>query len=118
MRPKAISRQCEDLVPPEWGAVGFSYAAIVQPVLDRHCITCHNAREKPKGIDLSGDRTDYFNVSYDVLARRNQGRAGSPFVSWIPTYNGHEANIFKIRPPRRCRTTGPADRYSLATFAA
>ena len=98
IRPKALARKCEDLTPPEWGVGGFNYASVVQPVLDRHCITCHNAKSKPKGIDLSGDWTDYFNVSYDVLARSNQGREGSPYVSWIPTYNGHEANIFKIKP--------------------
>jgi len=98
VRPKAVVRECQDLTPPEWGVKGFNYASIVQPVLDRHCITCHNAKSKPKGIDLSGDWTDYFNVSYEVLARRNQNREGSPYVKWIPTYNGHEANIFKIAP--------------------
>ena len=98
VRPKAMAGQIQDLDPPGWGVMGFSYAQIVQPVLDRHCSECHNARKRPKGIDLSGDRTDYFNVSYDVLARSNQGREGSPYISWIPTYNGHEANIFKIAP--------------------
>ncbi|HUS91650.1 MAG TPA: discoidin domain-containing protein [Phycisphaerae bacterium] len=94
----ALSGEPQELAPPEWGAVGFNYASIVQPVLDRHCAKCHNAREHPKGIDLSGDYTDYFNVSYEVLARRNQGRTGSPYVSWIPTYNGEEWNILEITP--------------------
>jgi hypothetical protein len=49
-------------------------------------------------VDLTGDRTDYFNIAYEVLARRNQGPAGSPYVSWIPTYNGQEANILEITP--------------------
>jgi hypothetical protein len=42
------------------------------------------------GVDLSGDRTDWFNVSYDVLARR--------YVNWIDTRNGNEANILQIAP--------------------
>jgi mono/diheme cytochrome c family protein len=88
----------QSLQPPEWGQGGFDYARIVQPVLDQHCIQCHNPREAPEGIDLSGDKTDYFNVSYDVLARENQGPAGSPYVSWIPTYNGQEKNILQIEP--------------------
>ena len=85
---------------PEWAleSLGFSYAHIVQPVLDEHCVKCHNPHEESNGIDLTGDRTDYFNVSYEVLARRNQGRTGSPYVSWIPTYNGEEWNILQIGP--------------------
>jgi hypothetical protein len=54
--------------------------------------------KKDQGIDLSGDRTDYFNVSYEVLARRNQDKTGSPYVSWIPSYNGQEWNILQITP--------------------
>jgi cytochrome c553 len=97
-RPAALAGEPEELTPTEWGTDGFSYAAIVQPVLDRHCVRCHDPVKAPKGIDLSGDYTDYFNVSYEVLARRNQGRKGSPYVAWIPTYNGHEWNILEITP--------------------
>jgi hypothetical protein len=86
------------LAPPEWGSGGFDYSTVVQPVLDQHCVRCHHPLDKQGGVDLSGDKTDFFNVSYDVLARENQGRAGSPFVSWIPTYNGHEQNILRIEP--------------------
>jgi hypothetical protein len=87
-----------DLEEPEWGITGFDYSRIVQPVLDEHCAGCHNAIDPPKGIDLTGGKTDYFNVSYDVLARDNQGRKGSPYISWIPTYNGHEQNILEVSP--------------------
>jgi mono/diheme cytochrome c family protein len=90
----------QDLVPPEWGVTGFNYASIVQPVLDKHCVECHNPLEahKHQGLDLTGDATAFFNVSYEHLARKDQGRTGSPWVSWIPTYNGHEWNIAEIRP--------------------
>ncbi|MFW6162542.1 MAG: hypothetical protein ACODAJ_07205 [Planctomycetota bacterium] len=94
----AVARQPQELEPPPWGVKGFDYASIVQPVLDEHCIQCHNPRDAPKGIDLTGDRTEFFNVSYEHLARRDQGREGSPYVSWIPTYNGHEWNIREITP--------------------
>jgi len=96
--PTAALGTPQELRPPEWGLRGFSYAHIVQPVLDEHCTKCHNPQDKPNGIDLTGDKTDYFNVSYEVLARRNQGRTGSPYVNWIPTYNGEEWNILQIAP--------------------
>jgi len=95
---RVYARPPQALEPPEWGTGGFDYARIVQPVLDKHCIKCHNPLAPPKNIDLTGGKTDYFNVSYDVLARENQGSAGSPYVSWIPTYNGQEQNILKIAP--------------------
>ncbi len=106
----ALQRPPQDLAAPEWGVEGFSYLEIVQPVLDRHCVKCHHAREHPRGVDLSGDRTDIFNVSYEILARKgtpaedpHQGGARmpgfkNPYTSWIPTYNGTEDNILEIRP--------------------
>jgi cytochrome c553 len=93
-----LAMQPKTLTPPEWGDGGFDYSRIVQPVLDKHCTKCHNPEAAPKGIDLTGDKTDYFNVSYDVLARENQGRTGSPYVNWIPTYNGQEWNILVVEP--------------------
>ncbi|HUT89657.1 MAG TPA: hypothetical protein VMY37_09185 [Thermoguttaceae bacterium] len=94
----AVSKPPLDLEPPEWGTGGFDYSRIVQPVLDEHCIKCHNPVDAPKGLDLTGGKTDFFNVSYDVLARENQGGRGSPYVSWIPTYNGQEWNILEVQP--------------------
>ena len=59
-------------------------------MIDRHCTSCHNGLDPQGGIDLSGDRTDWFNVSYDVLSRG--------WVNWIDTRNGNEANILQIAP--------------------
>jgi len=112
-RGKAMMRQAEDLAVPEWGLGGFSYAQVVQPVLDSHCVKCHNAINPPKGIDLTGDMTDFFNVSYETLARKGtvgmdpdeggvdiaSGDEGAnPYTSWIATYNGAEHNILKVVP--------------------
>jgi len=95
--PSAFSREPQALTPPEWGAVGFSYPRVVQPVLDKHCIRCHHAPDPPAGLDLAGDLTDFFNVSYEHLAR--EGNPGdNPYTKWIPTYNGREANILQIEP--------------------
>ena len=108
-RPAAALRDPVEITPPEWGTENFSYWKVVQPVLDKHCVKCHNAREHPKGIDLSGDRTDFFSVSYDVLTRtgttwaahperHGAGQPATPYVSWISTANGSESNIRQIKP--------------------
>ncbi len=108
-RGQALNRAPRNLDPPEWGTGGFAYWRVVQPVLDRYCVECHHPHNAGGGIDLTGDRTDFFNVSYETLARENQGPDGSPYVSWIPTYNGQEQNILKIAP----RTWGaPASRLA------
>jgi hypothetical protein len=112
-RPIAALRPPQELEKPEWGAVKFDYSSIVQPVWDEHCIQCHNARNQPKGIDLTGDKTDFWNVSYEYLARmgthgekdpvrhgvKNLEEAGeNPYVKWTSTINGTEANILMIKP--------------------
>ena len=42
----------------------------VQPILDRHCIACHNSDARRGGLDLSGDRTPLFSRAYWSLTRR------------------------------------------------
>ena len=69
---------------------------------------CHDEKS---ALDLSGDRTDYFNVAYENLARRGtQAEHGgdaqggmaefgrNPYTSWIPTFNGCESNILQTEP--------------------
>jgi len=48
---------------------GLSFARTVQPVLDRHCISCHGLKPKPDGkLSLIGKRTR-FNAAYDALIK-------------------------------------------------
>ena len=91
-RTIAARRAPSRLRPPEWGVGNFDYTAVVQPVLDRHCVRCHSGVDPPKLVDLSGGKTDWFSVSYDVLTRG--------YVSWIDTRNGREANIAHVAPLR------------------
>jgi len=94
--PAAMAAEPRDLSPPEWGLGGFSYARIVQPVLDRHCASCHKPPDPPNGLDLTGDRTDFFNVSYEHLAR--EGGRANRYTKWIQTVDGQELNILQITP--------------------
>ena len=98
----ALRTALHKLRPPEWGVEGFDYSRVVQPVLDKHCGECHSGVRAAKKVDLSGDKTDFFSVSYETLARGRSGNNfiqwNSPYVSWIPTYNGHEQNILQVAP--------------------
>jgi hypothetical protein len=115
----AMRREAQPLEPPEWGVEGFSYPKVVQPVWDKHCVSCHNERQQPGSVDMSGDKTDFFNVSYDILCRTGtQGewnwirhgspsgpdydhvRGMSPYTEWIWTINGAGHNVLAIEPGR------------------
>ena len=72
------------------------------PCSTRTASSATAARRRPRKVDLCGDETDFFNVCYEVLARGRK-RAGeaewdSPYVNWIPTYNGMEQNILEVTP--------------------
>jgi len=56
---------------PNWGTNGIiEYEATVQPVLNKYCIKCHSG-EKPKAnLNLTGDRTTVYNMSYMELTDR------------------------------------------------
>ncbi|MEI7901428.1 MAG: LamG-like jellyroll fold domain-containing protein [bacterium] len=52
----------------------LDYAQDVQPVWDRNCLKCHSGTE-PKGkLNLSGEMTELFNVSYEnLIPERRKG---------------------------------------------
>ena len=111
LKSLASGQTPQELQPPEWGVRGFSYAHVVQPVWDKNCVECHNAIVTGGKVDLSGDKTDIFCVSYEILARQGTGAVNplvgayapqklgvNPYTSWIATYNGMESNILQIVP--------------------
>ena len=49
----------------------FDYPRDVQPILDRHCVGCHNADRPEGGVDLCGDRTPMYSVSYWSMITHN-----------------------------------------------
>jgi len=56
----------------------------VQPVLDKHCVRCHNP-DKPDGrVDLSGDHTALFAQSYWELTQRGLYVDGRNAVGNLP----------------------------------
>ena len=50
----------------------LDYANYVQPVWDKHCVACHNAKDLKGGLNLGGELTNIFCVSYDALRGTKQ----------------------------------------------
>ncbi|MGL6227534.1 MAG: hypothetical protein ACRC10_13020 [Thermoguttaceae bacterium] len=52
----ALNRKTPQMpTPSPWGIGPFDYQAVVQPVLEKKCVSCHSATDRQGGIDLSGN---------------------------------------------------------------
>jgi hypothetical protein len=69
-RPTAMKRPPSRLEPWYGPARNFSYAKEVQPVLDKHCVRCHDYDKTAPKLNLSGDKGPAFNLSYTNLLAR------------------------------------------------
>ncbi len=50
----------------------FDFPRDIQPLLDRHCVKCHNNMERGGGVTLTGDRGPMFSHSYVMLTVKRQ----------------------------------------------
>jgi len=62
----------------ETGRRILDFVQDVQPILDKHCIECHDGTTKkdPTALDLRGTETTMFNMAYESLISRKCGRDG------------------------------------------
>lgn len=73
---RAPEDPCNHAQPGEsTGKIVLSYPDIIQPIWDKHCISCHGSNG-PGDLNLKGTETTHFNASYDALLSRT-ARAGS-----------------------------------------
>ena len=69
-RPLAARRAASAIQPAPEGSKPFSYPRVVQPVLDRRCVSCHGAENPAGGIPLTGEPEGHYTCSYNALAPR------------------------------------------------
>jgi len=83
----AWQRGPQKLEPWHGPARLFSYTAEVQPVLDKHCVSCHDyGEEAGEKLNLAGDLNPVFNTSYTELRSKR-------YVHVVG------AGPFKVQPP-------------------
>lgn len=61
----------------------FNYQTQVQPVWDKHCISCHGGAKPKAGLDLCGTVTGHYSVSYEALMGTKSRKAPS-FIGAYP----------------------------------
>ncbi len=72
----ALRRQPSAITPGPDGSKPFSYPILVQPVLDKHCVRCHNPQKPEGNVILTGQPQGRYTVSYNALAPR------VPYSDW------------------------------------
>jgi hypothetical protein len=55
--PSALARGPSELIPPPWGQQPISFLRDIQPILDQHCVECHQGLQPAAGLDFSGGLT-------------------------------------------------------------
>jgi len=70
--PLALDHSVQALVPQpgDTGPRMVHYPTDVQPILDRHCVSCHSGESPEGNLDLSDELTTLFNRSYENLINR------------------------------------------------
>lgn len=74
-RPIAMRREPSRIKAGPKGTLPFSFPILVQPILDKHCINCHDGNPGPNKseVALTGESAGQFTKSYESL---------KPFVKW------------------------------------
>jgi hypothetical protein len=66
-RPSALSRRPSRIEPISDVPEIMDFPRDIQPILDKHCVECHNHRKRDGGLALTGDRGPVFSQSYYSL---------------------------------------------------
>ena len=72
------------------------YPTDVQPILDKHCVGCHNTTQADGDLDLSGELTTYFSRSYENLMRKKLVAYVQEFVG--PQPRAQKTNVVPLPP--------------------
>ncbi len=65
--PAWALRRPDPITPPPWGAGPVDFVQQVQPILDKYCAECHSGPTPDATVDLSGDKTRFYNMAYESL---------------------------------------------------
>lgn len=99
----------------------FSFTADVQPILDRHCVRCHDfAHPKNGGLVLAGDRDLIFSAAYEELwAKQLVTCAGGGPAAVLPakSWGAHASKLIQVlRRGHEDVQLAPAEQAVLATW--
>lgn len=65
--PMALKRPPSKIEAVPGAPAVFDYPRDIQPIWDRHCVSCHNTAEPAGHVLLTGDNTEWRTQSYEAL---------------------------------------------------
>ncbi len=78
----------------------FSYARDVQPIFDKHCVSCHDfGKDAGKKLILAGDKNCFFNASYiDIQVKKmiNCIGGGPAEIQQAKSWGSHKSKIIEV----------------------
>lgn len=91
---QALSRTVSTILPISDVPDVIDYPRDVQPILDRHCVQCHSAERREGQVDLSGDHTPKYSISYRTMVSRGLFADGrnQPYGNRAPRSIGSSAS--------------------------
>jgi hypothetical protein len=87
---QALARAPSRIKPGPDGSRPFSYPRLVQPILDRHCVRCHDGKESGRPVLTSEPEGD-FTKSYNALVSRVS------FTAWSRPQQNYEPMTEPLR---------------------
>ena len=98
--PMALRKRPHDISRDIDKEAVFSYTDRVQPIFDRHCVSCHDFnKEAGSSLILSGDRNPYFNASYVDLHVKKQIQCiggGPAGLQQAYTWGSHKSRLVAV----------------------
>lgn len=92
--PVALTKPAAVPVIPDGVPEMIDFPRDIQPILDRHCVECHNPDDYKGHVDLTGDKTAMYTMSYWTMRTHNlvvDGR-NQPQSSYDPYLIGSAAS--------------------------
>ncbi|MFH1266998.1 MAG: formylglycine-generating enzyme family protein, partial [Planctomycetota bacterium] len=100
----AVNRPPHEIRPWYGQVRGFSYRREVQPVIDRHCIDCHDGADRSDGLEIPNLRGDQNVTDYaSVLSWQRNADAGRFSVGYAELHRfvrrpGAESDYHVLEP--------------------
>ena len=65
----ASRRRPSKITPPPADMAPISYPRLIQPILDRSCVSCHSGQEGQPAPNLTGEINGHYTLSYNELQK-------------------------------------------------
>lgn len=95
---QAMKRPPSQITPGPNGSKPYSYPILVQPVLNKHCVSCHSGPNAPGKMVLTGDADGHYSLSYRALIKRVpvSGDHNEKQLSRPGQYGAHGSPLMKM----------------------